>query len=314
MNINYNPQPPRVWTRVQNPCSTNQNNTNIKNDIVYIPLTNQYVTPLEAQYQAQLLEKGNILQYKNNSANLTKSQKYSRISNGLSITRKKSYATQSVTYTNPNISNLLRVNYKNIPYPNDIVGSPNNPSGPYQINLSSPLNCPSNVLQDGGNLVCNAIVNPCTQQIVKTYQPTPACFLTTCSDVPGKPINLCWYQNIPTWYPRKRYTMPNSLSKWPEGYKGFVSAVRPASPVLSLSMSVNNTQANLSWTIQVSNCLPISSFNIYQDGVLINNVSYQITSFVISNLVPTQEYSFYVESLSTTIVSEPSNIVTTISN
>jgi hypothetical protein len=103
MSINYNPQPPRVWTRVQNPCSTNQNNTNIQNDIVYIPLTNQYVTPLEAQYQAQLLSKGNILQYKNNSANLTKSQKYSRISNGLSITRKKSYATQSVTYTNPNI-------------------------------------------------------------------------------------------------------------------------------------------------------------------------------------------------------------------
>ena len=62
--INYNPRPPRVWSRVQDRCTTNQNNTNIENDIVYIPLTKQYVTPAQAQYQGQMLEKGNVLQYK----------------------------------------------------------------------------------------------------------------------------------------------------------------------------------------------------------------------------------------------------------
>jgi hypothetical protein len=310
--MSYLPQPPRVWSRVQSACTfLNPNDDYTTGTSVF---TGQPISYAQGLYQLQLLNKGNVLQHKANSSRLTKKQRYTQLAKCAGPNRTKVFATQSDTYSNPNTTGLLRVGGIEIPYPNQLVGQPNNPSGPYQINLSSPLNCPSNVLQDGGNLVCNAIVNPCTQQIVKTYQPTPACFLTTCSDVPGKPINLCWYQNIPTWYPRKRYTMPNSLSKWPEGYKGFVSAVRPASPVLTLSMSVDDTQANLSWTIQVSNCLPISSFNIYQDGVLINNVSYQITSIIISNLVPSETYTFYVESLSTTIASEPSNIVSTTSN
>jgi hypothetical protein len=310
MTTNYNPQPTRVWTRVQNQCSTNQNNTNIANDIIYIPLTKQYVTPQQAQFQAQMLQKGNVLQYKKNSANLTKSQKYSRISNGYPETRKKSYATQSDTYSNPNTASLLRVNYTSFPYPNNIVGAPNNPSSPFQIPSSVQLDCSSNILKDGGNLVLNTYQNQCSNEIIKTAScPNEICFSTSCSDVPGNPIELCWYQNIQSWYPRTRYIMPNSLNKWPEGYQGFVSAVTPVSPVLSILMSPDYKQAFLSWTQITSNCLPISSFNIYQNGLLINNVSYKVTSTTITGLNPIQNYTFYIESLSTTIKSGPSNTV-----
>lgn len=309
MTTNYNPQPTKVWTRVQNPCSTTQNNTNFTNNVIYIPLTKQYVTPQQAQFQAQMLQKGNVLQYKSNCANLTKSQKYSRICNGYPLTRKKSYATQSDTYSNPNTASLLRVNYTSFPYPNNIVGAPNNPSSSFQ---SVQLDCSSNVLKDGGNLVLNTYQNQCSNEIIKTAScPNEICFSTSCSDVPGKPIELCWYPNIQSWYPRTRYIMPNSLNKWPEGYKGFVSAVTPVPPVLTLSMSSDYTQAFLSWTITISNCLPISGFNIYQNGVFIKTVSYLINSTAITGVDQTQSYTFYIESFSTTIKSKPSNTVTT---
>jgi hypothetical protein len=309
--INYNPIPPRVWSRVQDQCTTNQNNTNIENDIVYIPLTKQYVTPAQAQYQAQMLQKGNILQYKNNSANLTKNQKYSRISKGFGNLRRKCYATQNATYSNPNTSSLLRVNYTNIPYPNQIVGSPNNISGPYQPNVPNPFDCSSNLLQDGGNLVCNAIVNPCTGEIIESFKSYQLCYSSTCSDVPGRPIELCWYPGTQTWYPKQRYIMSNSLNKWPEGYKGFVSAVTPVPPVLSITVNSLLTEANLSWTINSSACLPIANYKIYQDGLLINIVSYEITSQTIQNLIPNQTYTFYVEAVNGKLNSGLSNIVST---
>ena len=312
--IVYNPRPPRVWSRVQNSCTTNQNDTNIANDIVYIPLTKQYVTPAQAQMQAQMLQKGNILQYKKNSANLTKSQKYSRISQGLASTRRKCYATQSQTYTNPNTSSLLRVNYTNIPYPNDIVGQPNNPSGPYQPNVPNPFDCSSNLLQDGGNLVCNAIVNPCTGQIIEQFQSYQKCYLSTCSDVPGLPVELCWYPGTQTWYPRNTYTMNNSLNKWPEGYKGFVSAVTPVPPNLTISSNATNTVAILSWSMVITNALPISNYRIYQNGSFIETVSYTTTTLTLSNLTPYETYTFYVVAISgeltaNILVSEPSNTV-----
>jgi len=310
---NYNPVPTRVWSRVQHPCSTNQNNTNIPNDIVYIPLTKQYATPLGAQMQAQMMQKGNVLQYKNNCANLTKKQKYSQISRGCNSSRKKCYATQSMYYTNPNTTSLQRVNYTNVPYPNFIVGSPNNPSGPYQANKANPFGCVTNVLQDGGNLVCGAIINPCTNQVLQKQKTQPyLCFPTYCSDVPGRPIELCWYSNMQTWYPKNQTTMNNSLDKWPEGYKGFVSAITPATPVLSITTNTDKTQATLSWTVTTSACIPISSYIIYQNGILVKKVSYQFTSTTVDNLTPGTNYTFFIMALSGTIPSSPSNTVNTL--
>ena len=66
---NYNPIPPRVWSRVQNKCTYLADvSTNIN---------------IETLYQEQLYYKGNILQYKKNSSNLTKNQRYSQINKGL---------------------------------------------------------------------------------------------------------------------------------------------------------------------------------------------------------------------------------------
>ena len=71
---NYLPIPPRVWSRVENPCAYNLLPNNVKT--AYIPLTNKTVSLAQANYDDQLLYKGNILQHRGNSAQLTKRQKY----------------------------------------------------------------------------------------------------------------------------------------------------------------------------------------------------------------------------------------------
>jgi hypothetical protein len=301
--INYNPNPPRVWSRVQNQCTYIIDSSY---NSIYVPLTNKTVSLLEANYQDKLLYKGNILQYKKNSSSMSKNQKYSQIAKGLGSSKKKSYATQSTTYTNPNTTGLKRVNYDEIPFPNQVVGSPNNISGPFQYGIPNPDKCPTTTLQNGGNLVCNAFANSCTgavtQNLVQRY-----CYPTYCSDVPGYPINLCWNPKIQTFYPRQRYTMNNSLNKWPQGYKGFVTAETPAAPVLSLDSYTNNNVV-LSWTYINNECLPISSFYIYENDILINIVPYTVTTINIP--VTSGTFSFYIISFSTTISSPPSNTVT----
>lgn len=230
MSNSYNPVPTRVWSRVQNPCSvfTYNNNPNIDGS-VYIPYTRKYGTPLEAQELAQMIAKANILQYKNNSSNLSRSQRYSQIAKGYWSNRRKCYATQSQSYTNPNTSSLKRVNYVTFPFPNNLVGQPNNPSGPFQVDVPNPFGCPTNILVDGGNLVCNLVVNPCSDQVIETTH-IQNCYPTTDSDVPGPVEYLCWNNGIQTWYPKQRYFMNNSSDKWPQNYKAFVSAEKPCIP------------------------------------------------------------------------------------
>lgn len=110
--MSYNPKPTRVWSRVQNQCTFTNNNSD---NSVFLPLTGKTGTQAEADYQKQMLQKGNILQYKKNSSNLTKNQRYSQICKGAWTNRTKSYATQTQTYTNPNTSNLKQVNFINVP-------------------------------------------------------------------------------------------------------------------------------------------------------------------------------------------------------
>ncbi len=280
-SIKYNPNPPRVWSRVQNRCSTDTADSNV--DYAKI------------DYDRQMLLKGNILQYKKNSSNLTKNQRYTQIAKGMWTNRTKTWATQSDTYTNPNNSSLLRVNYTILDPSNNTFSS-----------RSNPFNCPTTEIQDGGNLVCNVVVNPCTQEVIKRSVSQQLCNPTTDSDVPGQIQQLCWNDGTQTWYPRQRYTMGNSGTSWPEGYKGFVSALTLEPPVLTLDSSENNS-ITLSWTAISNDCMPISSFNIYQNGILIGNVLYPIHTITLSNLCGS--YSFYVTSLSSTIESQPSNIV-----
>lgn len=83
----YLPMPPRAWSRVQRPTSC---------------------SPID-----QMALKGNVLQYRNNSSQLTKLQRYSKIAKGQWINRNTTWATQSAYgggYTNPNSKSLKRVN------------------------------------------------------------------------------------------------------------------------------------------------------------------------------------------------------------
>lgn len=268
--VDYLPIPARVWSRVQNPCVYNVLSDN--SSTAYVPLTNQTLSLAQANYQEKLLYKGNILQYKKNSSQLTKKQKYTQIAKGLGSNRKKSYATQSQTYTNPNTTGLLRVNYSEIPFPNEIVGAPNNISGPYQYNVPNPFQCSSNSLQDGGNLVCGTYINPCSGAIIESSVISADIYTPSyCSDVPGIPIELYWNKKVQTWFPRQRYTMNNSGDKWPQGYKGLVSAVRPKPPVISLVYETDDI-IEISWAVIVSDCLPIASFNLYINDTFYINI------------------------------------------
>jgi hypothetical protein len=109
----YNPRPTKEWYRFENSCVYDTITTNGK--VVYVPLLKQYISSDALAYEVSVLKKGNILQYKKNSANITKSQRYAQIAKGAWTNRTTTWGTQSVSYTNPNINSLKRVNYLNIP-------------------------------------------------------------------------------------------------------------------------------------------------------------------------------------------------------
>jgi hypothetical protein len=303
--MSYNPDPPRVWSRVQNQCTYIQPGSNYNE--VYIPLSGQTVTQAQANYEEKLYHKGNILQYKANSATLTKNQRYSQIAKGGGPNRKKCFATQSQTYSNPNTTGLLWTNYITLPFPNQLVGQPNNISGPFQYNVASPFGCSSTSVKEGGNLVCGSYANQCTGEIIKTTPTSDIiCNPSSCSDVPGNPIELCWSNKLQTYYPRQNYSMNNSSNKWPQNYKLFTSAAKPNAPVLSLDSNTSSS-VTLSWTYKSNECLPISSFNVYQNGSIVSVLPYTTTSITLD--VTTGTYNYYVTSISTTTESSASNTV-----
>lgn len=59
--------------------------------------------------ELQMRRKAEVLQYKNNSANLTKKQRWSQIVRGISQNKNKVWSIQTDIYTNPNIKNLYQV-------------------------------------------------------------------------------------------------------------------------------------------------------------------------------------------------------------
>jgi hypothetical protein len=194
---NYLPQPSRVWSRVQNSCVEQTN--------------------LEAARIA-MLNKGNILQYKANSSNLTKAQRYSKIAKGQWVNRNITWATQSARgYTNPNTTSLKRTgNIVNIainPVTGVIIGPTLEPITCSPVNSLKPI-----VIQDGGILICSVQENICTGQTKSTIS-QQLCNPTTDSNVPGPIQDLCWNDGTQTWYPRQRYIMTNSANKFPYNYK-----------------------------------------------------------------------------------------------
>ena len=301
----YFPVPTRVWSRVQNKCTYVDSSNNNYYDSVIIPLpvvpsTQQPVSLAEANYQDKLIYKGNILQYKGNSSRLTKKQQYTQLAKGFGPNRTKVFATQTQTYTNPNTSGLRRVNYTTLPFPNTLVGRPNNISGPFQYAVPNPNGClnvdgsPSTSLQDGGTLVCGTYADPCTGELIKANNSSAAiCNPASASNVPG-PSVLCWNKNIQTWFPRQRYVMNTSGTKWPQGYKGFVSAVTCNN--LLLTASATCSQILLTWpSMQYYYCIKLTGYNIYVNNSLYATVSAQTTSYEFNE--PNGIYSVYIDAV-----------------
>jgi len=106
------PQPTRVWSRVQGRCSTEVVTEN--NPIVFFPPTGEFLPISQAAYEYQMINKGNVLQYKKNSSNITMRTRYSQIAKGQWVNRTKTFASQNVLQSLPNTHNLKRVNYNTI--------------------------------------------------------------------------------------------------------------------------------------------------------------------------------------------------------
>ena len=285
----YNPQPPREWYRFENrqPDLSNQtlpspSQTPLPTGrTIYVPILNAYVNVNDSVgYQDAVYKKGNILQYKANSASFTKAQTYSQIAQGNWQNRTKTWSSQSVWTSDPNTASLKRVNYTYsylnpstgtiLPAPtlahdnisfytntNCAIGSSlnaisqktfsslpplaqtstTNTALPSQstivyANSSNPLTTliPGNsqnqkivLIQDGGSLVGNVTVNPCTgdtEKITFSRQCTPS----TGSDVPGPAVTLCWNAGLQTYYPRVRRTYTDAGNKFPINDKLLFSA------------------------------------------------------------------------------------------
>ena len=86
----YNPIPPREWTRYKPRCPTD--------------------VDFQFAYEAQMYRKANVLQYKKNSAMLTKQQNYGLLAQRNFI----AWASQTEQASFPNIQSLKRVNQKYI--------------------------------------------------------------------------------------------------------------------------------------------------------------------------------------------------------
>jgi len=126
---NYNPRPTREWSRFENPCAYTDSNVVIHNG---------------QAYKLDVLKKGNILQYKNNSSNITKQQRYAQIARGMWTNRTTTWATQTQSYTNPNTNSLKRFGYTTVVKNNFIPFNKLNNSIKYQL-TSMPITCPPTI-------------------------------------------------------------------------------------------------------------------------------------------------------------------------
>jgi len=260
---NYNPNPPKEWSRFQNNCSGDT----IPQIDTTILLDSNNIIPNDYKYRLAAYKKGNILQYKKNSASITKSQRYAQIAKGMWVNRTKTWSSQSEIVSNPNTDLLKRVNYTTNIIPNysldgtevivpilssatnsscllDTVtnfvslppigtGNPTIPTIPdteytqATITLPPYINIPkivpSKAIQTGGSLLCNIVEDPCTGEVLDRTY-TKDCYPNTASDVPGPFTELCWNDGLQTYYPKTKLTYGTSGNKWPTNSKLIFSA------------------------------------------------------------------------------------------
>ena len=171
----------------------------------------------------------------------------------------------------------------------------------------------STLIPDGGTLICSQIEDICTGAIIKELSGTSICAPTTASDVPGIIEKLCWNDGLSTYYPRVRLTYGTSSDKFPENYKGLVSALKPAAPDLLLASSGTNSDnlgiITLNWEFNDSICIPIDNFLLYENNILIEIINYESRSISLDNLPVLTNLNYILYAHFTTGDSNPSNPV-----
>jgi hypothetical protein len=218
------------WSRKASTCFNIENIISNRldssgNEFVYIPLLKRSVLISEISNALDMYNKANVLQYAYNSGTnrLTKNQKYALICKRKWSTR-KTFATQTETYSNPNMQLLERVNYGTVnlatgvqtivpepitcpsgnpvPTPSVLPVNNNTPSNIPNI-LPGPPPTPSNnkftlpdifpvvnesiqrIAADGGNLIIGTISDICTGKTKNICEQEPfVCFPSSASNVP----------------------------------------------------------------------------------------------------------------------------------
>ena len=233
----YLPNPPREWNRYSTPCTGE----------LY---ANKSFGIQNAEIVAQQY-KGNILQYKKNSFNITQKQRYAQIAKGMWTNRTTSWASQTETSTQPNTKSLKRIGAIGtlteddllfgcplpLPPPDNQVlpivpvidkdkspiippppPTPGPKHSPYIPPPKKPDFIPNIIMLEGGFLVCNVIEDRCNGELIKTTK-NQTCFPTSSSDVPGKIRLLCYDPSSPDYYPKVKRTYGTSDNKWPVNSK-----------------------------------------------------------------------------------------------
>ena len=137
----YNPNPPRLWSRFNYVCPCSPGGQ---------PSCSTDFEKLDERRKAE------ILKYKANSSNITKKQHYANAASNRWLTgRKRSWATQTVSYTNPNTSTLERVG--------DVLVCNNN-------NVSCSLTSDANVPGKVRPLCYNPLVPLYNYKVTRTYK------------------------------------------------------------------------------------------------------------------------------------------------
>ena len=340
----YLPQPPRAWSRVQNSCSLT---TNIDDNLfVTVPLTGEVVSASILYYKMAMLNKGNVLQYKANSSNLTKAQRYSKIAKGQWINRNTTWAIQSTRgYTNPNTTSLKRsgnvVNIAIDPITGAVIGPTTAPpTCPQPI---TPINdvLPSN--GGGGSDVNDPDIPP-------PVEPTPGSdvFPAIIPDTPVNPIviqdggvlicseqeNICTGETKSSisqqlCNPTSDSDVPGTIQQlcWNDGTPTWYprsryvmtnsankwpvnailsSSVKPYPSVIT-SFTVLDTTVTLTWT-QDTKCLPVSRFIIFNNNLPIKTVDGTVFTTDIS-VLQCSVNNIYIISEIGNVSSDISNIV-----
>jgi hypothetical protein len=342
----YLPRPPRAWSRVQNSCSVITDTDN--NGLVIDPYTRELVPRIILAKRIAMLNKGNVLQYKANSSNLTTSQKYSKIAKGQWVNRNTTWATQSTRgYTNPNTTSLKRsgnvVNVAIDPITGAVIGPTIAPVTCLKPIITINEGLPSN--GGGGSDIKEPDIPP-------PIEPTPGSetFPSIIPDTLVEPIviqddgilicsvqeNVCTGETTNSvsqqlCHPTSDSDVPGTIQDlcWNDGTQTWYprqryvmtnstnkwpvnavlfSSVKPSPPIIT-SITSNFNVVTLIWT-QIQDCLSVDFFNIFQNGNFVQSVPGIIfTADLIVNNYNTYNYFIIAVTNGSNVTSEPSNIV-----